>query len=458
MSRSGILETVLENTEPLAHPRGSRMPLYLWGVMDLGAEDETEAESLIRRFDERGIAVVSTWHPNRQEESLAQAIRIGRIQQRLGLRVNVNANHVLHRFCNGDPQTAHVGADGEPFFDLSFSKSVKMGCPFALGFRYAEMRERVDFFARGYAESGVDVGFVFADWEIDGAIEWNGAWEASKRCTRCREHIPDIHDFSSFQTAIRKVRSQMQRTAYSEVMKSRFPKVLVGNYGVYPHNGYRYWYDYFEEFVEGAPFRADGRARYREWAHEFDATGYTFAMPVVYTWYPTFGWYGFENPDYRWFYNMLMVASNAGEHTPVDVPIISFVHWHTTSPPKEPDPDVKQFSRENYQELLWHMLLRGHDTLFLWCPRDEIAEEVRALHKVYAASMAYNAFLSDGEPVTFEVPTQQGPVVSALRSGNRLLVRRTDFTDTKEPVALEVYGKTVQIPRVEGACQIIELE
>ena len=60
----------------------------------------------------------------------------------------------------------------------------------------------------------------------------------------------------------------------------------------------------------------DQRAKYREWANEFDDTGYTFSMPVVYTWYPTFHWYDFEDTDYRWFYNMLKVGSNAGRHTP----------------------------------------------------------------------------------------------------------------------------------------------
>jgi hypothetical protein len=39
-------------------------------------------------------------------------------------------------------------------------------------------------------------------------------------------------------------------------MLSRFPGVLVGNYVVYPHNGFRYWYDYFEGFVEGAEHRS----------------------------------------------------------------------------------------------------------------------------------------------------------------------------------------------------------
>ena len=67
------------------------------------------------------------------------------------------------------------------------------------------------------------------------------------------------------------------------------PNALVGNYAVYPHDGRRYWWDYFEHYVEGQPVRMDQKARYRHWANEFAGTGYTFAMPVVYPWSWTWG-------------------------------------------------------------------------------------------------------------------------------------------------------------------------
>jgi hypothetical protein len=457
MPLSEIIDTVLTNTQPLQHPRGNRQPLYVWGIVGVGTDDDKEARERIQQLDDRGIAVISSWDHRCRAQSLAQGLRIGAMQQELGLRVNVNANPLLHHFCNGDPRTAHITDAGEPFFDRSFATDVAMGCPFALRFRYPEIEGRVASFARAYQEAKVDIDFVFADWEIDGAIEWNGAWENARRCSRCRKNIPDIHDFGSFQRAVREIRAEMQRETYARVIQSCFPDALIGNYAVYPHNGYRYWYDYFEAFVEGAPHQVDQHAKYRRWYPEFLLTGYTCAMPVVYTWYPTFAWYGFENPDYRWFYNMLLVTSNAGEHTPPDVPVTSFVHWHTTSPPPSPDPAVRQFSARGYQELLWHMLLRGTDTFFLWCTRDELTQEVRLVHQVYADSLRFRAFLDDGEPVTFDVPQTEGPVLSALRLGDRLLVRRTDFVDHPGPVSLQVGDWVVSVPRVEGECQILTM-
>jgi hypothetical protein len=51
-----------------------------------------------------------------------------------------------------------------------------------------------------------------------------------------------------------------------------------------------------------------------------------------------------------------------------------------------------------------------------------------------------------------------GPVVSGLLLGSRLLVRRTDFDARTSPVALKVSGQTVEVPRSEGRCLILDLK
>ena len=66
------IELVLDNTALLKWPRGSHLPLYLWPVMDLETEDETEIEKVLRQLDQRGIGLTSTWHPANYEQSLAQ--------------------------------------------------------------------------------------------------------------------------------------------------------------------------------------------------------------------------------------------------------------------------------------------------------------------------------------------------------------------------------------------------
>ena len=119
--------------------------------------------------------------------------------------------------------------------------------------------------------------------------------------------------------------------------------------------------------------------------------------------------------------------------------------------------DIQQFSENMYQELLWHLLLRGHDTLFMWCPLDQAAQEVRLVHQVYAASLEYKDFLELGVPINFDVPFQPGPVISGIRLGDHLLLRRTDFDDTRTDVTLTVDGFSVEVLRVLGRCMIKSL-
>ena len=457
---SSRVQTVLAATAPLKFERGNRLPLYLWPASNPGDLNDEEAEYLVAELNRRGVGLISSWSPKNRERSLERALPIARAQKKLGVAVNVNASSCLNRFFNGDERTAHVDDSGKPFWDESFdvgSRKHHMGCPFALEFRKDPVREQMEFFVQAYQEADVPLDFIFVDWEIDGPIEFNRAHQASKKCLRCRQHVGDINDFRAFQKALRDIRSELQRYAFTDPVKSRFPRALIGNYAVYPHNGYRYWYDYFEYFVDGQPHVADQQAKYRLWYDDFPGTGYTCAMPVAYTWYPTYQWYDFDNADYRWFYNMLLVASNVGQHTPKSTPIISFVHWHTTAPPKDADPAVKQFSENSYQELLWHMLLRGTDTFFLWCPVKEDAEECRLVHEVYAEAQQYGEFLQKGTPVTFDVPTTPGTVVSALKLDKRLLVRRTDFGSSIEPVQLTVDSQKVSIEPKPGKTQVIRL-
>ena len=450
------IQTVLDATEPLKFERGNRLPLYLWHAMNPGLLEPNTAEELLGLLNARGIGLVTSWDPKNRQRSLQESLVVAKAQNKLGLRVNINANKCLYSFFDGDPRTAHVDDEGRPFWDTSFGKK-DMGCPFALEFRRPAIREQLEYFIRAFKEAAVNVDFIFADWEIDGPIEFNEAHAASMRCRRCRENIKNIEDFGNFQAAIRKLRCELQCEDYAGPLKQNFPGALVGNYGVYPHDGYRYWYDYYEHYVDGQPFKGDQRAKYRKWYDEFPETGYTFAMPVIYPWRRIFDWYDYADTDYRWFYNMLLVASNAGRRTPANVPIISFVHWETIEAKDAPGQAV-QLSEDKYQELLWHVLLRGTDTFFLWCGAEQAGKESRLVQQVYAAAQQYGRFLSQGTPINFDVPSQPGPVISGLELDGQLLVRRTDFGQiSKGPVPIRVGGKRVEIPSAPGRCQIISL-
>jgi len=88
---SASVQLALEHTRPLKHPRGSRLPLYLWPAMGPGRLDGATAETLVRQLNDRGVGLVSNWNHARFEASLAEALPVARAQKKLGLPVNVNA-------------------------------------------------------------------------------------------------------------------------------------------------------------------------------------------------------------------------------------------------------------------------------------------------------------------------------------------------------------------------------
>jgi len=450
------IQTILDNTIPLKYSRGNRLPLYLWPAIDPGSLSDEKAEKLVAEMDRRGLAVVSSWRMKDTAKVFAECLSLARAQKKLGLKVNVEATALMSSFFNGDQATAHVGDDGKPFFDTSFGEH-KMGCPFTLDSRKEEIRKRFELFSDRYKKEGLTVDFIFTDWEIDGPLEVNRAFEASKKCRVCRSHLGDDFTFTDFQKQLRELRAFLQNYCYSKPVLERFPDVLVGNYAVYPDDGYRYWYDYFEYYDDGQPCIQEQNAKYRKWYNDFPLTGFTYAMPVVYPWSRIYNWYDFENSDYRWFYNMLKNASSAARSTPDKIPVISFVHWHTIAEGSTPDPAIKQLSSGSYQELLWHMLLRGTDGLFLWCMENENAEEIRLLDEVYADAQQYGRFLDKGIPINYDLPDKPGTVISGLLLGDSLLVRRTDFGSDHGPVTIMAGTASVRIPFNPGTCQVISL-
>jgi len=451
------IQVVLDNTKPLKYSRGERLPLYLWPAIDPGELTDVGAERLVKELDTRGVGIVCSWKTTDKEKSLSQGLTIARAQKKLGQSINIDATSLLYSFFNGDEHTAHIDENGKPFFDDSFGKQ-KMGCPFTIDFRKKEIRDRVEFFVNKYKEAGVLVDFIFTDWEIDGPLEVNRAFEASKKCVRCRKYLGEDFTFLELQKTMREMRSYLQNYTFSTPVLSQFPGALIGNYSEYPNDGYRYWYDYFEYYVDGQPYKADQNAKYRQWYNDFPATGYTIAMPVIYPWFQTYNWYNFDNSDYRWFYNMLLVASNAGKSTPQNIPIISFVHWNTVFVGRQSDPAVKQMSKENYQELLWHMLLRGTDTFFMWSGKKEFPEEVRLVHEVYAAAQQYGDFLEHGLPITYDVPSEPGIVISGLALRDSVLIRRTDFGTKHGPVEILAGTKIITVNYAPGTCRILTLK
>ncbi len=446
MAQENVCDILIKNTSPVPIDSKQRLPLFVWARIPSNLSDD-EISDYLKKLNERKIVLLTGWRIPKEgiEKGISEAIRIDRIRKNLGLPVFVDASGIVYMFFNGSEETAHIDDEGKPFFDTSFSKGVKIGCPFRIDTRYPVIESRIKQFLEAYKNEGIKINYWAVDWEIDGPMEWNDAWENSKKCTICRQNIERIEDFDNFQRAVRRKRADLQKSVFVETVKQYYPECLIGNYAVNPHDGYRYWWDYFEKEVKDATYQKKQNALHRKWFDEFKYSGYTIAMPVIYTWYRFFNDYTFENKQYRWFYPLLKEATSVGRNTKPEIPIVSFVHWQTVLKPKQIPSDFEPMSRDRYKELLWHMLLRGHDTFCIWSPQNEMSEEIKVVHEVYLESLRYSDFILRGKPIYWNVPEEPDTIISAIRLKNNLLVMRTDFNDSKE-IRMTIDHTTVRIP------------
>lgn len=450
-----VIRGIVEEVQPLQHPlhdtlqpiRGSRISGWL-------PEDDDDARALLLDLHERGVGLYAHWRVG-SDDAREFALRLGSLQQELGLAVSVHATSAMTGFYNGDESTFHVADDGSTF-SWNLQGSRKMGCPFRLEERAEVVRGQWEELVGAYRDAGLQIDWVSMDWYSDGPIEWNESWDASKRCVICRKEIPEINNFLTFQDTLRALRGELQRECAVEVVQAHNPEVLIGNWAVAPHDGWRYWYDFYETLPEGAPYREHQLARYRTWADEFSHTGYTYANPTCYPWNEMFPWYPDYPNEFRWFYILMKSGANAAANASPELPLIPWTKWHPT-PPRGDDELSPAMSLETYREFLAHMLLRGSDGFMMWCQPPETVAEVAAIVPALDEALRYREFLELGKPMLFEVPSQPGTIVSALLLDGRLLVRRTDFGGHTEPVTRRIDGDLVRIPHVPGEYQIIQM-
>jgi hypothetical protein len=459
-------KAVIEAVPPLSHPQGTRPPLFLWSPdLPAGASDD-QLEATLRALQARGLCPFLRWHHDRAG-SMQHIRRVAAIQKRLGMPVAIDATPISLGLFPPSDACSHRDAGGGRFRGSGLAWDP--GCPFAVEATNEGVRAAMEAYAKAHQDGGVPLDYWISDWELDGPNEWKQNWTLAKKCVTCREKIPDIDtNFGGFQAAVRKLRSEMQRKNFVEPVQARFPDVRIGNYAMNPHDGHRYYWDYYEEdafgkpnLTDGIPYRREQGALYRPWwPAEFDSSGYTLAAPVMYPWYHLFLNYTFADTDYRWFYGMLLEGSSVGRHTPAGTPLVPFVHWGPIVAFEKPADQPAGFAgltAEKYRELLWHLLLRGVDSFIQWAPGDE-PRELKPVHAVYAESLAYPEFFAHGTPVIFAVPDRPGAVVSALKWDGKLLVRRTDFVPNDKPVSVLVDGRQVTVPVAAGRCQVLPLD
>ena len=113
------IQTVFDYTKPLAYAQGERLPLLIWAANGLSDFPQKYTSNALKCLTDRGIAAFTSWNHGKRDFSLAKSLSFAKLQKEYGQLVSINANDLLHHFCNGNPDTAHIAEDGSQFFDTS---------------------------------------------------------------------------------------------------------------------------------------------------------------------------------------------------------------------------------------------------------------------------------------------------------------------------------------------------
>ena len=402
------LEEITGNIPPLRHDRGDRWPLILWeGVGFDPLAPEVHAALL-----ERGIV---------------QHVRIDTAMIATAKAIQKAGGPVILMEGRGGTWSYELGGDESEWahrFDDGYKPSGRVrACPHRYA-GFAVQAERVRGIMGAFADAGVTVDAVWADWEGDPYVgsAAGDRYEQASHCTRCRAELPAeiIGDEKSFLDYCWRLYSQLWGACLALPVLERFPRCAVTNWMILystPERTVRHWTD--RVLVPNIPpaFTATNPVAYGNdkffraaWREEFTLDR--------------------EHVDQLYMHLLLRMVSDDAENRRHFGPHVKSFPWVDRWCPDVDDPQIPMMSRPAYREALRHMWLRGVDGMQIFQPRrpgygDIVRAEVEDAVAVYDEMLAYREFLDRGEVLNTEVPEVQdgGVLWSGLRVGDRALVR-----------------------------------
>jgi ribosomal protein S14 len=302
---------------------------------------------------------------------------------------------------------------------------------------------------RLFERAGVEVdGVWFDDEKLP--HPFNGVYAAQRSSDACRAAYPPgvIDSEDAFRRYALQLRADLSSAIMADPVKTGYPDAVVGNYGDYAYDagsaelhGYRPVtprgigrMDAQMPSVYALPFQERRRLDPLERITPLDA-------------------------DQVHFYRSLAIISRSAAHKPKDsllIPFMNRVHHDGTH-----GRDAGRYlgmSRSAFREAMRHGMLRGVDSYYLFnlghdpdyviTPAESFSmlDDARL---VYDEMLAQRAFLTRGEPMTFDVPRApdrfadwptkrpEMTVWSGLRLDDRCLVRVTSMEDRPRSVTVE---------------------
>ena len=288
-----------------------------------------------------------------------------------------------------------------------------------------------------FKEANVRVTAAWLDWEVE---PWPGQnqYEQAKACSRCRQLLPPgtLDSVATYAAFIYPLRAQLFSTYLAAPMLEAYPTCSATNW----------------EAVFSSPQQITPSCWGNRQIPPGDVGLFTATNPVVYgnDIFYRYHWksewnYPLDGPHMDRLYTRIMLgqmSADVANRQRFGAPK-QCVPWVCRWCPDVDDANVPILSRDRYREILRHVWLRGATSMQVFNeprpPRRTIAiEELQDAVAVYDEMLAQREFLDHGTPMNLAVPevTDDGPIWSGLRAGDRALVRV--FTQGAKPASLKI--------------------
>ncbi len=409
----GLATCVPELAYPL--PEGW-LPTLFWWQVPLSYDNAAALEGELRVLAARGLSPCIELRGDYQApaEHIENAIDSARALAAAGIPVNLAMKGGLSLYRLPDGTLArHADAPDDEQKDAH--GKIFSWLPLRDGWTAMAMHLE-QLFAR-FAAATIPIAGVWYDYE-DHPHPWNGMWQHSGRCARCRQAIGDenLKDRESWLTWVYNLNVEALATAFAGPVEAALPAAEVGFYGYVPST---------EEY----PTMPWLGTSYAYPPRRINPSSIDVAQPVCYASRGIAAKAG--NHDAAYLATLLNAIRHVQRNLRIDQRLMPYVCSEVTPHHFAQAP---RLSKAMYREFLRHTILRGARGFYCfnvappYMPTPEHYSELADINSVYNELFAppFREFLEGGVVLndSYLDPAEESAIVwSGMRRGNRALIR-----------------------------------
>ncbi len=423
------IDQIAAEVPPLKHPRGDRLPMIVWEGAGFGELSDADRKVLGDRGLCQHFQLSDSMIPAAlaaQAAGMPVILMEGRTDN-WPYSLESDVSKWAHQLPTGFPR---------PWFGDENAFGWHGACPNQTS-GWKTLYEQTHKTLTAFRSAGVNVVGVWVDFEGD-PYPWSHLYDQARVCKRCQAELPAgvLKDRDRFRDYSWQQYVRLYDQHFAKAVRDVFPECFVTNWHVVRSTNARP-VRYFVRDTLLPELKFDFFNATNPIAYGTDSVWINRATSI-------------DKDDQvavdRFYFHELLQqvstdhANHAGKH--MSIPWVARVCRLQTEPGQTPT-----MSREAYREGLRHLWLRGVDSMQLFNARTtgdtnssirEVADAVVVFDEMH---VVFGDDFSAAVPINLDVPdARSGEVIwSAMRSGDRAIVRITRNGSDQETIDLELW-------------------